>query len=312
MLAIIIPYYKHKFFEATLQSLANQTDKSFKVYIGDDASTENPAALLEKFKGKFDFIYQRFENNLGSTSLTKQWERCISLSKNEEWIIVLGDDDVLGNNVVEEFYLFLSKNVRYKTDLIRFQLQVIDDNNQIILSKKTLPVFESSMELLMKILNGMEVITASEFIFSKRVYKENNGFVEFPLGWFSDYATWLLFGKKNGIYSINTEVISWRLSKLNISSKSLEYCQLKSKVKSLFLFVVFIQKEFKIEKTQQNKYMLLYLNNILEGSKYFQIFAIILNNIYLKNTFFVMVPFKFIKNKLKHKIYGSIYSTFKR
>lgn len=38
MLAIIIPYYKFTFFEATLQSLANQTDQRFKVYIGDDAS----------------------------------------------------------------------------------------------------------------------------------------------------------------------------------------------------------------------------------------------------------------------------------
>lgn len=47
MLAIIIPYYKLRFFEATLESLANQTDKRFKVYIGDDASPENLADLLE-------------------------------------------------------------------------------------------------------------------------------------------------------------------------------------------------------------------------------------------------------------------------
>ena len=47
MLAIIIPYYKLTFFEDTLESLANQTDKLFKVYIGDDASPENPTDLLE-------------------------------------------------------------------------------------------------------------------------------------------------------------------------------------------------------------------------------------------------------------------------
>jgi hypothetical protein len=40
MLAIIIPYYKLCFFEENLQSLAAQTDKRFKVYIGDDASPE--------------------------------------------------------------------------------------------------------------------------------------------------------------------------------------------------------------------------------------------------------------------------------
>ncbi|OOV29296.1 hypothetical protein BXU11_05095 [Flavobacterium sp. LM5] len=96
MLAIIIPYYKLTFFEATLQSLAAQTCQDFKVYIGDDASPENPAMLLEKYKGKFDFVYHRFATNLGGTSLTKQWERCITLSGNEEWLMILGDDDVLG------------------------------------------------------------------------------------------------------------------------------------------------------------------------------------------------------------------------
>ena len=33
MLAIVIPYFKLTFFEETLQSLANQTDQRFKVYI---------------------------------------------------------------------------------------------------------------------------------------------------------------------------------------------------------------------------------------------------------------------------------------
>ena len=104
MLAIIIPYYKLTFFEATLQSLAYQTDKRFKVYIGDDASPEDCNYLISEFKGYFDFFYLRFETNLGSISLTEQWERCISLSGGEEWIMILGDDDVLGENVMEEFY----------------------------------------------------------------------------------------------------------------------------------------------------------------------------------------------------------------
>ncbi|OAZ05413.1 glycosyltransferase family 2 protein [Flavobacterium succinicans] len=104
MLAIIIPYYKLTFFEATLQSLAAQTCQDFKVYIGDDASPEKPTELLEHFQGQFDFVYHRFEFNLGGVSLTQQWERCIALSDNEPWLMILGDDDVLGENVVEAFY----------------------------------------------------------------------------------------------------------------------------------------------------------------------------------------------------------------
>ena len=95
MLAIVIPYYKHTFFEATLQSLANQTDKRFKVYIGDDASPENPSSLLEQYKESINFKYKRFNNNIGGISLVKQWERCMTMVQEEEWIIILCDDDIL-------------------------------------------------------------------------------------------------------------------------------------------------------------------------------------------------------------------------
>jgi glycosyltransferase involved in cell wall biosynthesis len=46
-LTIVIPYYKSTLFEKTLQSLANQTNKIFTVYIGDDASLKNPIILIK-------------------------------------------------------------------------------------------------------------------------------------------------------------------------------------------------------------------------------------------------------------------------
>ena len=46
MLAIIIPFYKLTFFEENLHSLAIQTDKRFKVYIGDDSSPYDCSILL--------------------------------------------------------------------------------------------------------------------------------------------------------------------------------------------------------------------------------------------------------------------------
>src|SRR5215217_7374333 len=124
MLAIIIPYYKLTFFEATLQSLADQSDQRFKVYIGDDASPENPISLLEKYKDKFDFLYHRFQENLGTTSLTKQWERCIELSNNEEWIMILGDDDYMDKNVVATLYENLETISQLQIKVVRFATRV--------------------------------------------------------------------------------------------------------------------------------------------------------------------------------------------
>ena len=150
MLAVIIPYYKFTFFEATLQSLANQTDKRFKVYIGDDASPEDCNYLISEFKGYFDFTYHRFETNLGGISLTQQWERCIALSSNEEWVMILGDDDVLGKNVVAEFYNNLPKIKSENVNVVRFSTQKIDDEGKLISEIYYHPKIENAVDFLFR------------------------------------------------------------------------------------------------------------------------------------------------------------------
>ena len=84
MLAIVIPYFKINFFEKTLASLAQQTDKRFHVYIGDDASPNAPDELLKKYEGQFNYTYKRFNDNLGGISLVKQWERCIAVNRQQK------------------------------------------------------------------------------------------------------------------------------------------------------------------------------------------------------------------------------------
>lgn len=127
MLAIVIPYFKLTFFDATLQSLAMQTNKRFNLYIGNDASPENPEMLLAKFEGKLNYTYHCFEKNLGSISLPKQWERCIALSQDEPWIMVLGDDDEVGLNCVQTFYENLDAILNLKCEVVRFASRFIDD-----------------------------------------------------------------------------------------------------------------------------------------------------------------------------------------
>lgn len=253
MLAIIIPYFKLAFFETTLESLANQTNQRFNVYIGDDASFEDCSVLIEKYSQKIDLIYHRFESNLGSISLTKQWERSIALSDNEKWIMLLGDDDVLSNNVVEEFYSFIESNHKY-AELIRFNLRVIDENGNSKSEDFDHDVHETSEILLDQMLLMKETITASEFIFSREVYNRNHGFVEFPLAWFSDYATWLIFSKNTGFFCIKRATVYWRLSSNNISSVVSNEKNIQLKIKSLFLFMYFLQTNFNIDKKRLKHY----------------------------------------------------------
>lgn len=245
-LAIVIPYYKLTFFEETLQSLANQTDQSFNVYIGDDASPEDPAALLGKCQGKFDWVYHRFETNLGSISLTQQWERCIALAADEAWIMVLGDDDFLGENVVEQFYKHFPQ-FQSKTNVVRFASQHLYEIDHSKSKIHIQPVWESATDSFYRKFKRIAVSTLSEYVFSKKVFQKH-GFYDYPLAWCSDDRAWLDFAEDKPIYSINDSVVYARMSHLNISGRQ-DNLDLK-KQSSVAFYNYIIQYRLK----QYNKY----------------------------------------------------------
>lgn len=213
-IAIIIPYYKIDFFEATLSSLANQTNKRFTVYVGNDNSTKDPSLLLEKYANEFNFVYQKYDTNLGSISLVKQWERCIALSKNEKWIMILGDDDVLKKNVIEKFYDHLSE-FENKCNVIRFSTVKINDLGNAISDQYFNPLQESAIDFLFRETRS----SLSEYVFRKEQLLKT-GFKNFPLAWQSDVLAVLEVSNFKQIYSINKAIVKIRISNKSISGSS--------------------------------------------------------------------------------------------
>lgn len=224
-LAIIIPYYKIRFFKETLESLASQTDKRFNLYIGDDASPEDPHELLKPFQNRLDFTYHRFRYNLGKESLVKQWDRCIALSEDEEWFMILGDDDVLAEDVVEKFHEHVSK---YKDIfVIRYIRQVINENSDLIFGGSPSKTLEKPFySYFNKVVDG-KPSSLSEFVFKKDSYLKV-GFYNYPLAWCSDDRSVVEFSQEKPIYSMNDTFVKVRLSKYSISgsNKTLQIKQL--------------------------------------------------------------------------------------
>ena len=216
-LAIIIPYYKLTFFRETLESLAAQTDQRFTVYIGNDASSENPEELLKEFEGKFNFIYKKFEQNLGGISLTKQWERCIEMMQHEEWFMILGDDDVLAANVIREFYRN-HEVFKNRTNVVRFSTVVINDKSEEISSPYLHPIYEDPTESFMRKITGKTRSSLSEYVFRTVAYQKI-GFVHLNLAWGTDDLAALEFPEEKKIFSINNAVVYFRMSQENITGK---------------------------------------------------------------------------------------------
>ena len=204
-LAIVIPFYKITFFEETLQSLANQIDKRFKVYIGNDASPSDPISLVEKYASQIDIAYKKFENNMGSISLTKQWDRCIDLIENEEWIMILGDDDYLDESVVAQFYKQLPV-FQDKSQVIRFATKIVFQDTNSLSKAYTHPTWEMASDSYYRKFKEISRSSLSEHIFSKSSYKKY-GFKNFNLAWHSDDLAWFDFSENKPIYTINNSFV---------------------------------------------------------------------------------------------------------
>jgi glycosyltransferase involved in cell wall biosynthesis len=219
MLSIVIPYYKLAYFEETLQSLSIQTNQKFNIYIGDDASPESPSEVLSKYKGKLNLNYKRFDQNIGATSLTKQWERCLLMTKNEDWVMILGDDDVLGENVVNEFYNSIEKITKNNCNVIRFATQKIDNDSKIISDVYLHPEVEKSTSFLTRLYTEWSRSSLSEYIFNKKSLLQK-GIIDFPVAWHSDIVLVLEISDFKEVYSINNVLVYVRVSKDSISGSS--------------------------------------------------------------------------------------------
>lgn len=254
-LAIIIPYYKLTFFEETLKSLVAQTNQNFNVYIGDDKSPYNPENLLEKYAEKIKLSYTKFEENLGRTNLVAQWNRCISLSENEDWLMILGDDDTLSENAVEELYKHLGKVESQQIQLIRLASRLMNEEGNPTSALYQNPETELAAESYMRIFKGFGRSTLTEHIFTRKTFNKN-GFKEFPVAFGSDNVAWLEFPEMGKIYSINSAFANIRISSEHLSSKDDSVLKYKRR-EGIYLFNRYIIRNYKKFFSKEDQFLIL-------------------------------------------------------
>lgn len=272
MLAIIIPFYKIAFFETTLQSLSEQTDKRFKVYIFDDASPDDCTILLERFIEKFDYVYHRFENNFGKASLIKQWDRCIEHTDDEEWIMILGDDDSLGSKCVELFYKNIEEISYNKCKVVRFSSKIFYQNTSKTSKIYSHPKIEKVSDFYYRRFTNKTRSSLSEYVFLRSSYV-TNGFVNYDLGWHTDDRAWIDFTDFGSIFSINEDFVSVGLSDLNISRGEYGIAQ-KNEMSYKFHSYVLSRYFFNFKRSQLRKLFIMY-EQVVYNSKKGEVFFLI-------------------------------------
>jgi len=233
-LAFIIPYYKINFFNKTLESLANQTNKNFIVYVSDDNSPNSPEQIINKYKNIINIKYKKFKENFGKENLVYHWNRSLSLLQDEEWVCVLPDDDVISENFVEDFYNNLSLIKKNNIKVIRSSLYIIDEKDNVIKKvDKNIKSIENVYDFYLKLLKGETGSSLGENIFDVKRLREIGGFINFPKGWGSDHATILKMAEKSKILTLKNSKFYFRMSGVNISSQR-DDGELKMEARLLF------------------------------------------------------------------------------
>lgn len=256
-LAIIIPAYKSIYLQQTLDSLVNQTNKNFTVYIGDDASPNNIKEIVDKFADTLNIVYKRFDENLGSVSLTKQWERCINLS-HEQWIWLFSDDDIVSTTAVEIFYNTVEN--KPNSQLFKFFTKIInDDGNEVTLffdkTNKQKDKISPQDYLDKRLAHDRFRSYMVEYVFHRQLFEQNK-FVDFPLAWAADDATWIKYSMVNGGIDIIPDYVYWRYSGNNISSDKLNNHIVEKKLLAIEMYVQWLNNEIKTKLVLDNKILI--------------------------------------------------------
>lgn len=256
-LAIVIPFYKIDFFEDTLVSLASQSNQNFNVYIGNDASPDDPESLIEKYNTNNNFHYKRFDDNLGGKGkLSEQWERCIDLSKqNEEWIMILADDDYISSNFVEAFYDNLELAEANSALLLRFKMRRVSESNDLLVDLEQ-PVLHSAVDYVWDDETHKRFISISENVFTRKLYQEKR-FRKYPLAWRVPMMMYLDFTNVGMVLGINEAFVAIRRSDQQLSWRK-DVDAFKKQSMALFYYDVLNEYSHAFKKFQNLKFLKVY------------------------------------------------------
>lgn len=212
--SIGIPAFKSKFFIECLNSVLAQTNKDFEVIIINDNSPDNFEEILSLFN---DSRIKYFRNpvNVGAENVVDNWNSCLDKSSGD-FFLLLGDDDILETNYLDEFdkliHKFPSLNVYHCRSFI------INDNSEIVSITPSWPERETLYENMWHRIKSFRDQFISDFVYHTETLKKNGGFFKLPLAWASDDISSYIAMRNIGIAHTNQPLLRYRRNAINISS----------------------------------------------------------------------------------------------
>ena len=214
LFTIVIPAYKSQFLEECIASILSQTISDFELIIVNDCSPQPVEEIVKKFTDP-RIKYSRNESNIGAEHLVTNWNNALILA-NGKFFMMMGDDDRLEPNYLEEFSKLIDK---YEDlDVYHCRSKIIDENSTPFKLTPSWPEYETVYDSIWHRISGFRLQFISDFVYRTEALKQNGGFYDVPLAWASDDITAYIASSKKGIAHINLPIFNYRQTRFTITS----------------------------------------------------------------------------------------------
>ncbi len=279
--SITIPVYKAVFFRECLESILSQTFEDYEVIVLNDCSPENIEDIVEDFRAQKNgqkIRYYENKKNVGAVDVVDNWNKLLSLA-NGEYIICLGDDDMLSKNCLEEYNLLMDKHPNL--DVYHARTMMIDEYLEFCDLQEERPEWQSVYSLIWHYTFKEGVQFVGDFLYRTSALRENGGFYKLPLAWCSDCVTSFIIAALSGVANTSTPTFYYRQNSKSITKSS----NIRLKMQATKMYSVWMENFLKNEPDNEmdKKYWHLIKTRFSDKIKHHEIYMIGSD---LKNHFF--------------------------
>lgn len=218
--SITIPAYKATFFRECIESVLNQSYKDYEVIILNDYSPENIKDIVEeckKLKNGDKIRYYENDKNVGAIDIVDNWNKLLELA-NGEYIICMGDDDLLTPNCLDEYNNLISDYPGLS--IYHARTKIIDEKSKFLNIQEERPEYESVYSMIWHRTFCNRIQFIGDYLFDIKSLRKDGGFYKLPLAWESDCITSYIAASHNGIANTSKITFLYRGSRYSITNSS--------------------------------------------------------------------------------------------
>ncbi len=212
--SVAIPAYKAQFLKDAIESVLSQSYRDFELIIVNDKSPEDISSIVRSFSDSRIRYYEN-EVNLGKASVARAWNKCLEYARGE-YFVLFSDDDLYEPGFLGSMLALAEKYP--EVNMFHSRVGQIDESGKTLRYTPTCPEWESGIEFIWHRLNNYRVQYAPDFLCRTSALRAIGGFVDFPLAWGTDDATWFSIAINGGVGYVNSPLCHWRVSGINISA----------------------------------------------------------------------------------------------